>query len=87
MKWKIPRSTLGVRVGLFSAFFGFKAWKSLRLGRPIPRWSSHNKRYDFPGLVYLRKLPPLNDVHLLDGNFKIVRQMNELPVNANRIRW
>jgi hypothetical protein len=30
MKWKLPLSTLGVRVGLFSAFFGFKAWKSPR---------------------------------------------------------
>ena len=54
MKWKIPLSTLGVRVGLFSAFFGFKAWKSLR--QPIPPLEFPKQEiHDFLGSVYLRK--------------------------------
>jgi len=40
-----------------------------------------------PEEIYLRKVPPLNDVDLLDGNVKMVPQMNEIPVDANRIRW
>jgi hypothetical protein len=59
MKWKISLSTLGVGVGLFAAFFGFKAWKSLR--QPIPQLQFPKQEIsDFPGSFYLRKVPPLN---------------------------
>jgi len=86
--WLSENPAVSTRRGsrIIFSVLGSKAWKSLR--QPIPPLEFPKQEiYDFPGSVYLRKVPPLNDVHLLNGNFKIVRQMNEIPVNANRIRW
>jgi hypothetical protein len=65
-------------MGLICAFFGFMAWKSLH--QPIPQLEFPKQEFpDIAGSFYLRNVPPLDDVHLLDHNFKIVRRMNEIP--------
>ena len=35
--------------------------------------------FDIPGLFYLRNVPALDNLHLLDGDFKIVRRLEEVP--------
>jgi hypothetical protein len=75
---KILLSTVIAGIGLFAAVLGFKAWKFL--GQPIPQLESSKQQLpDIPGFVHLKNVPVVEDVHLLDGNFKIVRRMNEIP--------
>jgi hypothetical protein len=72
-------STVVVGIGLFGAFLGFKAWKSLR--RPIPQLEFPKQEIaDIPSPFYLKNVPAADDVHLLDGDFKIVRRVSEVPV-------
>lgn len=78
VSFKIILSTVVVGVGLFAAFFGFKAWKSLR--QPIPQLEFPKQEIpDIPGWFHLKDSLTLDDVHLLDGDFKIVRRVNEVP--------
>jgi hypothetical protein len=78
MKWKAILSTAVAGIGLLAMFFGFKAWKSVR--QPIPPLEFPKQEItDIPGSFYLRNVPTLDDVHLLDGDFKIVRRVNEIP--------
>jgi hypothetical protein len=75
---KILLSTVVVGIGLFAAFLGFKAWKSLR--QPIPQLEFPKQEIpDIPGSFYLKNVSEMDDVHLLDGDFKIVRRVNEVP--------
>jgi hypothetical protein len=75
---KILLSTVVAGIGLFAALFGFKAWKSLR--QPIPQLEFPKREIpDIPGSFYLKNVPPVDDIHLLDGDFKIVRRVNEVP--------
>jgi hypothetical protein len=81
MKWKSFLSTTVAGVGLLALFFGFKAWKSLR--QPIPPLEFPKQEIpDIPGSFYPRNVPALDDVRLLDGDFKIVRRVNEIPANC-----
>ncbi|PYT48970.1 MAG: hypothetical protein DMG43_16445, partial [Acidobacteria bacterium] len=78
VKWRTIFSTVAVGIGLFAMFFGFKAWKSLR--QPIPQLEFPKQVIpDIPGSFYLRNVPALDDVRLLDGDFRIVRRVNEIP--------
>jgi hypothetical protein len=59
-------------------FFGFRAWKSLR--QPIPQLEFPKQGIpDIPGWFHLKDAPALDEVRLLDGDFKIVRRVNEVP--------
>jgi hypothetical protein len=65
MKWKRTLSTAAAGIGLLAIFFGFKAWNSLR--QPIPRLEFPKHEIpDIPGSFYLRNVPTLDDIHLLD---------------------
>jgi hypothetical protein len=78
MKWKTILSTAAAGIGLLAMVFGFKVWNSLR--QPIPPLEFPKQEIpDIPGSFYLRNVPTLDDVHLLDGDFKIVRRVNEIP--------
>jgi hypothetical protein len=78
MKWKTILSTVAVGVAVFAAIFGYKAWEFL--GQPIPPLEPPKQEIpDIPGSFYLRNVPALNDVRLLDGDFKIVKRVNEIP--------
>jgi hypothetical protein len=80
-RWNLiqnPLSTVAVGVGLFAAFFGFRAWNSLR--QPVSELEFPKQAiFDIPGSFYLRNVPALENVHLLDGDFKIVRRLEEVP--------
>jgi hypothetical protein len=77
IKWKILLSTAVAGIGLCALVFGFKAWKTLR--QPIPELEFPKQEIpDIPGSLYLRNVPTLDDIHLLDGDFKIVRRVNEV---------
>ena len=81
VKWRTIFSTVAVGIGLFAMFFGFKAWKSLR--QPIPQLEFPKQVIpDIPGSFYLRNVPALDDVRLLDGDFEIVKRVNEIPANC-----
>lgn len=96
MRWKAILSTAVAGVGLLAMFLSFNAWKSLK--QPIPPLEFPKQEIpDIPGSFYLRNVPVLDDVRLLDGDFKIVRRVNEIPapclltfeasfVTINRIR-
>jgi hypothetical protein len=76
VSFKILLSTV-VGIGLFAAFLGSKAWKSL--WEPIPQLGFPKQEIpDIPGSFYLKNVPALDDLHLLDGGFKIVRRVNEV---------
>jgi len=76
--FKIFLSTVVAGIGLFGALLGFKAWKSLR--QPIPQLEFPKQEIpDIPGSFYLKNVPPVDDIHLLDGEFKIVQRVNEVP--------
>jgi hypothetical protein len=78
MKWKAILSTAVAGIGLLAMFFSFKAWKSLK--QPIPQLESPKQTLpDAPGSFYPRNVPALDDVRLLDGDFKIVKRVNEIP--------
>jgi hypothetical protein len=67
-----------VGIGLFAVFFGFRAWKSLR--QPIPQLEFPKQEIpDEPGWFHLKDASTLDDVRLLDGDFKIVRRVNDVP--------
>ena len=71
-------STVVAGIGLFAAFLGFKAWNSLR--QPVPQLEFPKQEIpDIPGSYYLKNIPPVDDVHLLDGDVKTVRRVNEIP--------
>jgi hypothetical protein len=71
-------STVVAGIGLFAAFLGFKTRNSLR--QPIPQLEFPKQELpDSPGSFYLKNVPTLDDVHLLDGDFKIVRRVNGIP--------
>ncbi len=57
-----------------------RTWKSIR--QPIPKVDEFPKQAppDIPGTFYLRtvRIPDEVRVHLLDGNFKIVRRVDEI---------
>jgi hypothetical protein len=81
MKWKATLSTAVAGIGLLAMFFSFKAWKSLR--QPIPPLEFPKQEIpDIPGSFSPRNVPALDDVRLLDGDFKIVRRVNEIPANC-----
>jgi hypothetical protein len=68
-----------VGIGLFAGFLGFKTWKTLR--QPIPQLEFPKQEIpDIVGSFYLKNIPSVDDVHLLDKDFKIVRRMNDVPV-------
>jgi hypothetical protein len=78
LKWKTILSTVAAGIGLSAVFFGFKTWNSLR--QPVPQLDfPKQKLQDSPGSFYLKNIPTLDDVHLLDGDFKIVRRVNGIP--------
>jgi hypothetical protein len=81
MKFKTFVITISVGVVLVAGLFGFKVWNSLR--QPIPQLESPKQTLpDAPGSFYPRNVPTLDDVRLLDGDFKIVRRVNEIPGNC-----
>jgi len=81
MRWKAVLSTAVAGVGLLAMLFGFKAWKSLK--QPIPPLEFPKQEIpDIPGSFYPKNVPALDDVRLLDGDFKIVRRVNEIPANC-----
>jgi hypothetical protein len=83
MKFKTFLATISVGVGLFAVLFGFKVWNSLR--QPIPQLEFPKQTLpDAPGSFYPRNLPALEDVRLLDGDFKIVKRVNEIPSDCLR---
>lgn len=81
IRWKAILSTAVAGIGLVAMFFSFKAWKSLK--QPIlPLEFPKQEIPDVPGSFYPRNVPALDDVRLLDGDFKIVRRVNEIPANC-----
>ncbi len=79
-KYKRILSVLAAGVGVFGLFLIIRTWKSLR--QPIPPLESPKPALpDIPGTFYLRTVPVSHDVqvHLLDGDFKIVRRVDEIP--------
>src|SRR5215472_7729663 len=80
MRWKAILSTAVAGIGLLGMFWSFKAWKSLK--QPIPLLESPKQGIpDIPGSFYPRNIPTL-DVRLLDGDFKIIRHVNEIPATC-----
>jgi hypothetical protein len=78
MNWRILLSTVVVGIGLAAAFFGFRTWNSLR--QPVPNLVLAKQEIpDIPGSFCLKGVPVLDDVHLIDGDFKIVRRFDEVP--------
>jgi hypothetical protein len=78
MKFKTFLTAISVGVGLFAVLFGFKVWNSLR--QPIPQLELPTQTLpDAPGSFSPRNVPALDEVHLLDGDFKIVKRVNEIP--------
>ncbi len=85
MKWKTILSCFAVGIGIFAMVLVVRAWKSLR--QPIPQLEVKQAVPDIPGSFYLRTVPVPDDVrvHLLDGDFKIVRRVNEIPNSCRLI--
>jgi hypothetical protein len=81
MKFKTSLLTVSIGIGLLAIFFCFKAWKSLK--QPIPQLEFPKQTIpDAPGSFSPRNVPALDDMRLLDGDFKIVRRVNEIPANC-----
>ena len=59
-----------------SLFFGFRVWQILKGPDLTPRKMTLP---EVPGDFELKNAPPLDDVHLLDDEFRIVRRVSELP--------
>jgi hypothetical protein len=75
---KILLSVVVIGIGILAAVLGFKAWKSLK--QPIPQLAFPKSEIpDVPGSFYMKNVPPIDDVHLLDRNFEIIRRVNDVP--------
>jgi hypothetical protein len=86
VKHKILSSTLGVGVGLLAIMVAFREWRTLKQPPP-PLESSPASLPRDPDGLRLKTISVSNEVqaHLLDGDFKIVRRMNEIPDNCTNI--
>jgi len=85
-KSKIILSAVAVGIGLFTVFLAVRTWKSLR--QPVPQLELPKSAvWDIPGTFYLKAAPVPDEVriHLLDGDFKIVRRVDEIPGNCTQI--
>jgi hypothetical protein len=60
-----------------SLFFGFKIWRILKGPDLTPRKLTLP---EIPGDFQLKRPRPLDDAHLLDDEFKIVRRVSEIPI-------
>jgi hypothetical protein len=85
MKWKTILSCFAVGIGIFAMVLVVRAWKSL--GQPIPQLEVKRAEPEEPDMFYLSTASVSDDVrsHLLDGDFKIVRRVNEIPTSCRLI--
>jgi hypothetical protein len=59
-----------------SLFFGFRVWQILKGPDLTPRKLTLP---EISGEFQLKKTPPLDNVHLLDDEFRILRRVSEIP--------
>jgi hypothetical protein len=86
VKFKTISSFVAAGVAILAILFGFRAWTSLK--RPVPQLEPPKSTIpDIPGSFYLKSVSIAADAqaHLLDGNFKEVTRVNEIPSSCSLI--
>jgi len=86
VKSKAILSVVAAGIGIFAMFFGFRVRKYYSQPPPQPQ-SQRGELLGDPDRFGLRTISVSDEVrvHLLDGDFKIARRMNEIPNSCTRI--
>lgn len=78
MKWKAILWVAIAAIGLTGTLFALSVWNTLR--KPIPKLEHARLEITYlDNSFYLSNVPTLDEVHHLDGEFKIVRRMDQIP--------